>query len=476
MADLKQRLAPLEEIDMPERWSEIERRAPRAGFDPEPPRRQPIAVAFVAIALSVVTVGWVVAAFGPTGDRLADETPWITTAWPSVGIELERPAGWSETDVDEAVGKVQLTGGVLTSEVFPISHADLGADTVTTAWDVGDAPADAVFLSVTRIIGGRAGSDSVTDAPLPDALDDFRDADLAGGEAGRALVATAAPSGFPIEIQVWFGPATTTDDRITVERMLASMEATPPAPRPSISPTPVVEPEPTMDPDAIDLGLGFGLCRAESIEGTFGANDPGRAWFGTAVDEDTLQCRASSRRYVLAIDVDGDRAAEGWINPIGPNMCWVNCEIAGVSDLDADGTREVVLLLEGAAVQVFGVVDVDAAGRPVPVGFAASDEPTGLPGGPLAKLAIDGDEGAAYAVTCRSTSAGPLITQHARGVVVGAESDGSTVRTTAFRLDGGTFVIVDDAIATGVQNPPPLPDDSRLCDMDLREWAAFSEG
>ena len=30
MADLKQRLAPLEDMDMPERWNEIRQRAPRA--------------------------------------------------------------------------------------------------------------------------------------------------------------------------------------------------------------------------------------------------------------------------------------------------------------------------------------------------------------------------------------------------------------------------------------------------------------
>lgn len=81
MADLKKRLAPLEGIEMPDRWSEIQRRAPRAGFDPEPPRRQPIVAIALAIVLSIVTVGWLASAFRSEPQVVDEPTP--TVADPS---------------------------------------------------------------------------------------------------------------------------------------------------------------------------------------------------------------------------------------------------------------------------------------------------------------------------------------------------------------------------------------------------------
>ena len=234
----------------------------------------------------------------------------------------------------------------------------------------------------------------------------------------------------------------------------------------SPSPPPSLEPAPTMDPKAVDLGLGFGLCMPSRARGDFTGTGLGTAWFGTRTDEDTLQCRSSSHRHVLAVDVDEDGTAEGWINPIGPNVCWTWCELEGVSDLDGDGTHEIVVLVEGASVASYGVFDVDAMGRPEPIGFLGGGAPTDLPQG-LAKLVVGGDEAFAAKVTCEPGPDGPLITQYSLQGVVEQEELGATVRTTRFRLTPEGFDVLQDDIAEGVLDPPDLSGDSRLCDLDL---------
>ena len=319
MADLKKRLAPLEGIEMPERWDEIQHRAPRAGFDPEPPRRQPVAAIVLAIVLSVVTVGWLASAFR-SEPQVADE-PTPTVADPSP---------------------------------------------------------------------------SVTE-PAP----------------------TAEP-----------------------------------------------EPEPRVDPDAVDLGLGFGICGAESLGGRFGTGESTKVWFGTRTDEDTLRCSRSGR-FALAVDIGGDRRAEAWIDPIGPHVCQLDCGMTGLADLDGDGTDELVLLLEGGVVPSFGVVDIDERGTPTVMGYVDGRSPQGVPSNGPTKLTIGGDEAYSYAVSCAAGAYGPVITQRAIAGVVDAPELGATVQTYELRLTSEGFAVLSDDVATGVVPAPVLPAVSSLCGLDL---------
>ena len=470
MADLKQRLAPLEGIDMPDRWSEIRHRAPRAGFDPEPPRHQPIAAAALAVVLTVVTVGWLATAFRSGDDGAVSVPGWVTTSWPSVGIRIDHPDGWLAHDVDEPVGHVILVGGALTSRPMELTHPNRGNDTVTTAWDLGAAPTDAVVLSATRIIGGPVeGPDAdIVDVPLPDGLEDFREAQLVSGEGATGLRATATMDEVSVVIELWFGSATTQDDRATVDRILSTMRPIPLQVEPEPTPTDSASPRPTLDPRAVDLGLGFGICDADQIAGAFGAGESTRVlWFGTRTNEETLRCSSSSRRFALAVDIGGDRDAEAWIDPIGPNVCFLDCGLVGVVDLDGDGTDELVLLLEGSVTPIFGVVDVGADGDPAVMGYVDGNAPQGVPGDGPAKLTIGGDEAYSYAVSCEVDAGGPLITQRAVAGVVEAPELGARVATYSLRLTPEGFVVVADEVQEGVVPPPSLPLESSLCGLEL---------
>jgi hypothetical protein len=323
MADLKRRLAPLADVDMPERWSDIQRRAPRAGFDPEPPRRHPAAAIAVAVLISLLTVGWLASGFRSNDDQIADEP---------------RP-----TVVE----------------------------------------------------------------PTPNEVDQ-------------------APTAGP-------------------------------------------EPEPTLDPQAVDLGLGFGICDAESVGGGFGTGTSTRVWFGTRTAEGSLKCQRSSRQHVLAVDIGGDRQAEAWIDPIGPNVCWLDCGIAGLADLDADRTDEVVLLLEGGAIQTYGVVDIAADGQPTLLGYAG-EPPQGIPANGPAKFTIGGDEAYSYAVSCTGMYPGPVIEQRASAGVVDALELGATVQTYTVLLTPDGFEVLSDEVTEGVVPPPVLPARGDLCGLELPEF------
>ena len=237
------------------------------------------------------------------------------------------------------------------------------------------------------------------------------------------------------------------------------------------SPSPEPDPTPTMDPKALVVGLDFGICRASEARGELTRSGAGAAWFGTGTDKDTLQCRRDSRDYVLAVDIDGDGLAERWIEPIDEQKCFTSCGLEGVSDVDGDGTDELVLTLEGGSVSSFGVVDVGEAGKLTRLGYVDGGAPSGLLDHGMATLAIGGDEGYAYAVTCELSADGPVIIQHSRSSVIEQLEAGTTVRTTRMRMTSEGFLVLADDIQEGVQDPPPLPTDSRLCDLNLRGYA-----
>ena len=320
MADLKKRLAPLEGIEMPDRWSEIQRRAPRAGFDPEPPRRQPIVAIALAIVLSIVTVGWLASAF--------------------------------------------------------------------------------------------RSEPQVVDEPTPTVAD---------------------PS--------------------------------PPSPEPD--PTVEPEPEPRLDPDAVDLGLGFGICGAESLAGRFATGESTKVWFGPRTHDETLRCQRSPHHFAFAVDIGGDRQAEAWIDPFGRYGCYFVCGLTGLVDLDDDGTDEVVLLAEGGTIPTFVVIDVAENGKPATVGFVEGSSDRGAPGTGAAEFRVGGDEAYSYAVSCETGVEGSVITQHSVAGIVDAPQLGATVNTTELRLTPEGFVILSDVVLTEVDPPPVLPRASSLCGLAL---------
>src|SRR3712207_5465378 len=147
MADLKQRLAPLDGMEMPERWNDIRQRAPRAGFDPEPPRRQSTAVIALAVVLSVATVGWLASGFRDGNDEVASDA-WVTTEVSTSGLRLDHPSSWSIVPFDSPVSNVGEIGIALSSEPLAWAHVQERPDGATGAWDMRDLPDDAVAVYV----------------------------------------------------------------------------------------------------------------------------------------------------------------------------------------------------------------------------------------------------------------------------------------------------------------------------------------
>jgi hypothetical protein len=466
MADLKQRLAPLEGVDMPDRWNEIRRRAPRTGFDPEPPRRQPVAVVALAVVLTVVTVGWLATAFGDADDDRVAGGGWTTTALASAGLSVDHPAAWTVVASDAPVVNGGEMGIGLSSRPIEWQHPDLGPSRATDSWDMRQLPDDAVAVWIGVAEAGPGDARSLPQLPL--AFADLRPIDegFSGGATG--LRADVSRLGRTVRVEVWLGASTTPEDRITIDRLVDSIRPSTPEAFPTVSPTPVAtDPSPTLDPDAVDLGLGFGICDADSVTGAFGTGESTRVWFGTRTSEEMLRCSSSSRRFALAVDIGGDRNAEAWIDPIGPHLCFNGCGLVGVVDLDGDGTDELVILLEGGVTPSFGVVDVGRDGGLQVVGYADGDAPQGLPATGPARLTIGGDEAYSYGVWCEVDAGGPLITQRAIAGVVEAPELGARVATYSLRLTPDGFVVVSDEVQEGVVPPPSLPLQSSLCGLEL---------
>jgi hypothetical protein len=111
-----------------------------------------------------------------------------------------------------------------------------------------------------------------------------------------------------------------------------------------LSPSP--EPEPSISPDpepaGRDIGIGFNLCSIERLGGVdwFGDGTDGTAWTGTRVD-DRGRCGDKYTDSVIAADLDGDESADTWT---GVDEC-IECEPWAATDLDGNGTEELVVRL-----------------------------------------------------------------------------------------------------------------------------------
>ncbi len=89
---------------------------------------------------------------------------------------------------------------------------------------------------------------------------------------------------------------------------------------------------------------GFNLCDAERLGGIdfFGDGTRGTAWIGVPTDEDgTCPRHARPGRYVVAEDHTGDGVADSWLDL--PWRCDIDCVPFDATDLDANGTEELVV-------------------------------------------------------------------------------------------------------------------------------------
>lgn len=183
-------------------------------------------------------------------------------------------------------------------------------------------------------------------------------------------------------------------------------------------PSPVPETDPSISPDpepeGRDIGLGFNLCDDQRLSGFdfLGDGTAGTAWIGVPTNEDGT-CPRHSRpgRYVVAEDHAGDVVADSWLDL--PWRCDVDCVPFDATDLDANGTEELVVA------SYFSIMDFYVMGlqpnaegaleiRPLLVAEPGHD-PVGLIAGEPIRIDAGGDEGYGSQIECEGYPDAPVL-------------------------------------------------------------------
>ncbi len=187
-------------------------------------------------------------------------------------------------------------------------------------------------------------------------------------------------------------------------------------PRTTATPATVDTPQPSLpeEPEGVDVGLDFRLCDVQRLGGIdfFGDGNRGVAWTGSPLKESGRCSKAYDAKHVVAVDHDGDGAADSWTDLPG---C-TGCQPYDATDLGGDGTRELVVLLQHSSTPNYGIFDVVPDGLPrtpgvypvlvAPPGAPAAEHPADEP----LTLWAGGDEGFAAAIRCDGYPDAPEIT------------------------------------------------------------------
>lgn len=164
--------------------------------------------------------------------------------------------------------------------------------------------------------------------------------------------------------------------------------------------SPTTSPQPERSETPEDVGLGFLVCDASTIAGTFrGDGIRGTASVVTRAGE---QCpRPGHGMQVLAVDVNGDGVQDA---SFGPLECDPFCTAFATPDVDGDGTDEILvqnIQFSIAGVRLFDVIDDGGAASVVPVTVASPGYPgEGLAPGAEPQFWIGGDAFQADSLRC----------------------------------------------------------------------------
>jgi Tol biopolymer transport system component len=152
-----------------------------------------------------------------------------------------------------------------------------------------------------------------------------------------------------------------------------------------------------------DLGLGFPVCNVTSVQGHFGdAQTVGTAYVASKRGDVGPCPNASEADNLVAVDVTGDGQADVGYGPI---RCQVACSAFAASDVDGDGTDE--LLVQDVAFSIAGLrlFKIGLADSPaiVPVTVAPPGDPAGgFEPGKQVRLWLGGDEFRLDALRCET--------------------------------------------------------------------------
>jgi TolB protein len=226
----------------------------------------------------------------------------------------------------------------------------------------------------------------------------------------------------------------------------APSEVSPTDAPPTRSPVPV-EPTPGRD-----IGLPFDLCRLRPLRGIdfLGNGTEGTAWVGGRLAANGSCPDEYAGESVVAVDVDGDGLAESWAGPLA--RC-VGCSPFTFTDLNADGTQELVVTMQFSATTeytVFSLQPAPGVGPPVleQVTVAEPGAPPILrPDRPLTFWS-GGDAGFSAWVRCEGYPQDPvLVLTQTEHPIEGPGSDVTHVNIArlVLRADGTAEVVGSDS-------------------------------
>jgi Tol biopolymer transport system component len=185
------------------------------------------------------------------------------------------------------------------------------------------------------------------------------------------------------------------------------------APEASATDTPEPTETPPPDEPGRDVGLGFNLCRLDALNGIdfLGDGVNGTAWVGTRLAENGSCPALYEGESIVAVDVDGDGSAESWAGPLA--RC-VGCSPFDTTDLNADGTLELVVTLQYGSVTeytLFALQAVPGNGPPElqQVTVAEPGSPPSFPAGKPVSLWAGGDEGYSARIECENYPDAPVL-------------------------------------------------------------------
>jgi hypothetical protein len=236
----------------------------------------------------------------------------------------------------------------------------------------------------------------------------------------------------------------------------------------SWQPVPATSTEPRTSRGS-DIGLDFSLCRLSSLRGIdfLGNGARGTAWVGTRLEGGSCPGGYGGDR-IVAVDVDGNGAAESWAGPLA--RC-VGCSPFAVTDLNGDGVQELVVTQAYGAVTEYALFWLGAnwgGGPPTlqPVTMAESGGLPGLHGGKPITLVAGGDEGFVSSIRCEGYPAHPvLVMTQGTHEIEGPDSGTETVKEVrlVYRDDGTMRVVGSDMRTEPVTADPSFRSTGRAC-------------
>jgi hypothetical protein len=268
---------------------------------------------------------------------------------------------------------------------------------------------------------------------------------------------------------------------------LVARNAIDPAWQPLIGSDETGSPSPSTDPAdvlGLDVGLDFRLCRANRLGGIdmLGDGTAGSAWTGVRISPDGTCPSEFDGFNVVAVDHTGDGLADSWW---GSMQYCVGCRPFDATDLNADGTEELVVLAQwGTTPQYLLFSLTTPLGESLATGVEPGVQPILIanpghrqagfrPGEPVA-LWAGGDEGFTGSVRCEGFPLAPiLVATWSDHPIDGPGSETKEVHETRLRLesDGLMHVVGSSDSTQPTTGPGPETWTGQACGVHF--WPAF---